>query len=73
MVLQQRLKGFPAIPRPVSAAEFNAQGNMFAYASSYDWSKGSMHLQPGNDIFIHPVVEDEVKPKGKKSTTSYRG
>lgn len=67
---KQRLKGFNAIQRTVSAAAFNTQGNMFAYASSYDWSKGSMHLQPGNDIFIHPVVEEEVRPKGKK--TAYR-
>lgn len=69
---QQRLKGFTAIQRTVSAAQFNTQGNMFAYAASYDWSKGSMNLQPGSDIFIHPVTEEEVKPKGKKSS-SYRG
>jgi mRNA export factor len=68
---KQRLKGFPAIQRTISAAQFNTQGNMFAYASSYDWSKGSMNLQPGNDIFIHPVVEEEVRPKGK-SKSSYR-
>lgn len=64
---KQRLKGFNAVQRTISAANFNAQGTLFAYASSYDWSKGSMHVQPGNEIFIHYVVEDEIRPKGKKA------
>jgi mRNA export factor len=70
---KQRLKGFPAINRTITCASFSAQGNLFAYSSSYDWSKGSSHYAPGtpNDIWIHNVVEDEIKPKGKK-TTSYR-
>uniref|UniRef100_A0A7S3P3S1 Anaphase-promoting complex subunit 4 WD40 domain-containing protein n=1 Tax=Amphora coffeiformis TaxID=265554 RepID=A0A7S3P3S1_9STRA len=67
---KQRLKGFPAIQRTILAAAFNTQGNLFAYASSYDWSKGSMHMQPGNDIFIHPVVEEEIRPKGKTKSSS---
>eukprot|EP00566_Odontella_aurita_P014999 CAMPEP_0113585718 /NCGR_PEP_ID=MMETSP0015_2-20120614/33868_1 /TAXON_ID=2838 /ORGANISM="Odontella" /LENGTH=350 /DNA_ID=CAMNT_0000491017 /DNA_START=46 /DNA_END=1099 /DNA_ORIENTATION=+ /assembly_acc=CAM_ASM_000160 len=66
---KQRLKGFPVIQRPISCASFNAQGNMFAYASSYDWGKGSAYYAPGtpNEIFIHPVPEEEIKPKGKKT------
>ena len=66
---KQRLKGFPAINRTISCANFNAQGNMFAYASSYDWSKGSSFYAPGtpNEIYIHYVPDDEIKPKGKKS------
>jgi mRNA export factor len=65
---KQRLKGFNAIQRTISCAAFNEQGNLFAYASSYDWSQGSMHLQPGNEIFIHNVAEDEIRPKGKKAS-----
>jgi mRNA export factor len=70
---KQRLKGFNAIQRPIPCANFNAQGNLFAYASSYDWSKGSSHHVPGtpNEIFIHYTPEEEIKPKGKKS--SYKG
>uniref|UniRef100_A0A7S1ZI04 Anaphase-promoting complex subunit 4 WD40 domain-containing protein n=1 Tax=Trieres chinensis TaxID=1514140 RepID=A0A7S1ZI04_TRICV len=66
---KQRLKGFPAINRPISCANFNAQGNMFAYASSYDWGKGSGAYAPGtpNDIYIHYTPEEEIKPKGKKT------
>jgi mRNA export factor len=68
---KQRLKGFPAINRTIPCATFNAQGNLFAYASSYDWSKGSAHVQPGNEIYIHSVLEDEIKPKAKKTTSSF--
>jgi mRNA export factor len=65
---KQRLKGFNPIARPIPCAQFNAQGNLFAYGSSYDWSKGSTNVQQGNEIFIHCVVEEEVRPKGKKSS-----
>lgn len=67
---KQRLKGFANIERTIPCAAFNTQGNMFAYASSYDWSKGSTNVQQGNEIFIHYVQEDEVIPKAKKAGTS---
>jgi mRNA export factor len=65
---KQRLKGFEPINRTISCACFNTPGNMFAYASSYDWSKGASAYAPGtpNEIFVHAVNEDEIKPKGKK-------
>jgi mRNA export factor len=69
---KQRLKGFNPIGRTIPCASFNAQGNLFAYASSYDWSKGSTHLQQGNEILIHYVVEEEVRPKSKKAG-GYKG
>jgi mRNA export factor len=69
---KQRLKGFTSIQKPISCASFSTQGNLFAYAGSYDWSKGSMHLQSGNDIMIHFVADEEIRPKGKKSPSSYR-
>lgn len=67
---KQRLKGFNAIERTIPCGAFNTQGNLFAYASSYDWSKGSMHVQQGNEIFIHYVLEDEIRPKKKTSSSS---
>lgn len=69
---KQRLKGFNAIERPIPCAAFNAQGNLFAYASSYDWSKGSMHVQQGNEIFVHYVLEEEIRPKSKSKSTYKR-
>jgi mRNA export factor len=67
---KQRLKGFPAIQRTISCANFNATGNLFAYSSSYDWSMGCSQYAPGtpNELWIHYVLDDEIKPKGKKSS-----
>ena len=71
---KQRLKGFSPIDRTIPCAAFNKQGNLFAYASSYDWSKGCTYVppSPGNDIFIHSVMEDEIRPKGSKASTGYK-
>jgi mRNA export factor len=69
---KQRLKAFPQLERTISCAAFNTQGTLFAYASSYDWSKGSQHVQPGNEIYVHVVQENEVKPKAKKNSTGYK-
>ncbi|VEU39927.1 unnamed protein product [Pseudo-nitzschia multistriata] len=66
---KQRLKAFNAIQQTISCAAFNAQGNLFAYASSYDWSKGSGFYAPGstpNEIFIHYTPDEEIKPKAAK-------
>lgn len=67
---KQRLKAFGPIGQTIPCAAFNAQGNLFAYASSYDWSKGSSHYTPGttpNEIYVHYTTEEEIKPKaGKK-------
>jgi len=65
---RQRLKAFAAINRTISCAEFNSPGNLFAYASSYDWSKGSSVYAPGtaNEIYIHYTPDEEIKPKPKR-------
>ena len=65
---KQRLKGFSAVSRPITCAGFNAQGNLFAYASSYDWSKGSSFHAPGtsNELFVHYTPDDEITPKKKR-------
>mmetsp|Transcript_22020 Transcript_22020/g.32528 ORF Transcript_22020/g.32528 Transcript_22020/m.32528 type:complete len:353 (+) Transcript_22020:114-1172(+) len=67
---KQRLKGFPPIQRSISCANFNAQGNLFAYSSSYDWSKGSSFHTPAtpDEIFVHYVAEEEIKPKKKSGS-----
>ena len=65
---KQKLKGFQQVGRQIPCANFNAQGNLFAYAKSYDWSQGSMHYTPGspNEIFIHYTDPEEVKPKNRR-------
>ena len=64
---KQRLKNFEPIGRSITCANFNTQGNMFAYGSSYDWSKGSSFYSPGspNEIFIHYTTEQEIEPRKK--------
>lgn len=64
---KHRLKGYPEVGGTISATEFNRSGNIFAYAVSYDWSKGYQFNTPqvANKIMLHPVVGDECKPRPK--------
>lgn len=67
---KQRLKIFPSRGETISCAAFNTPGNIFAYGVSYDWSKGASHYNPAtskNEIRLHVVTEDEIRPKLKGS------
>ena len=68
---KQRLKVFPTINETISCSSFNAQGNIFAYSKSYEWSKGSQGykgaaMQP-NSIYLKYVPEEEIKQRAKKN------
>jgi mRNA export factor len=59
-------------PAPIPCSAFNKDGTIFAYAVSYDWSRGYSEYNPQsmkNAILLHPVKEEEVKPKPKAQTT----
>lgn len=62
---KHRLKGYPAVGGPISATAFDHTGNIFAYAVSYDWSKGysANTQQTPNKVMLHPVMGDETKPR----------
>ncbi|KII89844.1 hypothetical protein PLICRDRAFT_29077 [Plicaturopsis crispa FD-325 SS-3] len=62
-----RLKSFEASPGPISSTTFNRNGTIFAYAVSYDWSKGHSGMTPGhpNKIMLHACKDDEVKKRRK--------
>lgn len=62
---KHRLKGYPNVGGPITATNFNRNGNIFAYAISYDWSKGYQANNPNNPIkiMLHPVQPDECKPR----------
>eukprot|EP00929_Paragymnodinium_shiwhaense_P008638 TRINITY_DN112593_c0_g1_i1.p1 TRINITY_DN112593_c0_g1~~TRINITY_DN112593_c0_g1_i1.p1 ORF type:complete len:393 (-),score=116.93 TRINITY_DN112593_c0_g1_i1:395-1573(-) len=62
---RQRLKQFNSCHLPVTCGKFNAQGDMYAYAVSYDWSKGHEHNHPSlpKSVMIHKVQPTEVTPK----------
>lgn len=65
---KHRLKGYPEVGGTISATDFNRSGNIFAYAVSYDWSKGYAFNNPQypNKIMLHPVQGDECKPRPKQ-------
>eukprot|EP00741_Cyanophora_paradoxa_P019326 tig00000215_g18655.t1 len=63
---KQRLKPFSRANQPISASCFNATGDIYAYAVSYDWYKGSEFHNPAtakNYIMLHPTTEQEIKPR----------
>ncbi|CAG7836884.1 unnamed protein product [Allacma fusca] len=61
-----KLKTSEAMEQSITCCAFNSDGQIFAYAVSYDWSKGSEFNSPQkkNGIFLHPCFED-LKPKNK--------
>jgi mRNA export factor len=62
---KHRLKGYPEVGGPIVSTAFNRTGTIFAYAVSYDWSKGFAGHQPNsiNKVMLHPVQGDECKPR----------
>ncbi|KAI8804360.1 Poly(A)+ RNA export protein [Cladochytrium replicatum] len=68
---KQRLKVFPSVGNPISCSAFNRTGSIFAYAASYDWSKGheAYSQTATNEIFLHAVKDEDVKPRQAKSKT----
>lgn len=74
---RQRLKAFPKAQSPIPCGAFNRDGTIFAYAVSYDWSKGSGHYtNKSNHLLLHSVPEQEIKSRAatqpKKSFGSRR-
>lgn len=60
-----RLKISEQLDNPLTRCCINASGEIFAYATGYDWSKGHEYYQPAtakNKIFFHPCFE-ELRPK----------
>eukprot|EP00878_Enallax_costatus_P031862 GHUV01034917.1.p2 GENE.GHUV01034917.1~~GHUV01034917.1.p2 ORF type:complete len:168 (+),score=39.29 GHUV01034917.1:334-837(+) len=74
---KQRLKAMSKAqygndPAPITSGSFNADGSIYAYAVSYDWSKGFQHYNPTtmqNFIHLHGTQESEVKARPKTPTT----
>ena len=60
---KQRLKQMPKctysnMPAPIPCTSFNRDGSIFAYAVSYDWSRGYSEYNPQtmkNAILLHAV------------------
>eukprot|EP00775_Hariotina_reticulata_P003233 gene3233-3510_t len=59
-------------PAPIPCTAFNSDGSIYAYAISYDWSKGFQHYNPQqmpNYIHLHGIQEAEVKARPKTPAT----
>lgn len=63
-----RLKGFSDVGHAISATAFSPNGDIFAYAVSYDWHKGFAVNKPDypNKIMLHKVIDADIRPKGWK-------
>ncbi|KAG0257570.1 hypothetical protein BG011_003888 [Mortierella polycephala] len=62
---RQKLKSFPKVGDPISTTCYNRNGTIFAYAVSYDWSKGYLGATPQNQnkIMLHAVNDIDVRPR----------
>jgi len=61
-----KLKGSEQLDLPIPACAINSTGTLFAYAASYDWSKGHEYYNPQvkNRILLRSFG-DEMKPRVK--------
>jgi mRNA export factor len=61
-----KLKTSEGMEQALTCCAFNGDGQIFAYAVSYDWSKGHEYYnaQKKNSIFLHPCFDD-LKPRPK--------
>jgi len=61
-----KLKTSDAMDQPITRCCFNQNGQIFAYAVSYDWSKGHEYYNPQkkNCIYLRACYE-EMKPRPK--------
>ncbi|KAG2225976.1 hypothetical protein INT45_002442 [Circinella minor] len=65
---KQRLKSFANKGGPISTTAFNGNGTIFAYAVSYDWTKGYKFATPNQPqrVFLHATRDEDVKPKARR-------
>lgn len=62
---KSKLRTFPTVGGSITSTAFNGDGTMFAYAVSYDWSKGyaANRVDYPTRVMVHKVLEEEVKPQ----------
>jgi mRNA export factor len=62
---KRRVAQFKKGPLPITSGVFNRDGSIYAYAYSYDWSKGAEYYKQGegSQILLHHVPDKEIRPK----------
>ena len=60
-----KLKTSEQMEQPITRCSISSKGDLFAYAVSYDWSKGHEYYNPQkkNYIFLQPCVSDLSPPQ----------
>lgn len=72
---KQRLKAMSKADLPIPCGCFNRDGSIYAYAVSYDWSKGYAEHNPATSkshILLHAPQESEVKGRARPASTGRR-
>ncbi|GMH44834.1 hypothetical protein BSKO_12786 [Bryopsis sp. KO-2023] len=72
---KRRLKAMERTNESISCGAFNRDGSIYAYAVSYDWSKGCRSYNPQttrNTIMLHSIAEIEVMAKSANNPTRRR-
>lgn len=61
---RQKLKTFSPCRSPITASSFNAEGNIFVFASGDDWSRGYQATDTNVPaIWVQSVRPEDVRPK----------
>lgn len=61
---KKKLTSLPKFPTSIAALVFSPTGSHLAIAASYTFEEGERD-HPRDEIFVRPVLESEVQPKGK--------
>ena len=72
---KQRLKAMPKTPLPIASGSFNKEGTIYAYALSYEWSRGCHEYNPQtakNTIMLHALSDSEVQKRPPAGRTGRR-
>ena len=72
---KQRLKAMTRSNNSIPCGAFNNDGSLYAYALSYDWSKGYAAHDPATAkhyIMLHVIQDGEVKNRPKNAATGRR-
>jgi len=62
--IKKRLFHSKRMLQPITAAAFNHNGNILAYATGYDWSKGAEYADKAKppQILLHGIDPSQIKP-----------
>lgn len=70
---RQRLKAFNKASLPIPCGAFNRDGSIFAYAVSYDWSRGQEHYtNRSNHLLLHSTPEAEIRSRNQVRSKTTR-